>query len=320
MSTAGAARPGARATPSAVPEVSVVIPTFNRADRLCEAVDSVLGQTFRTLECVIVDDGSTDGTPEVIEARYGADGRVRHVVQENAGPAAARNRGVTLARGAFIAFLDSDDLWDPEKLAIQMDLMRRERQAALCFCDRRIAGEPESSRFVATGFSGDLSMAGLLRDNLPICTPSVVVRKEALTQAGGFDPSFTCAEDWDLWIRIRARHPFTYVDRPLVTVRPGEDSFGRARPLEKWRSWLQLWTRHESLLLDHGCPGSLVRGKKAHAHKKVAQTLHRMGRYAEARHHYLQWWRCGRWRVRAIFWWAVLLLPWKRDGRTAPAG
>ena len=104
-----------------MPTVSVIIPTYNRRTYVQEAIDSVLAQTYPDYEIIVIDDGSTDGTDQVLHARYGD--RIRYVWQENQGESAARNRGIALARGEYIALLDSDDLWLPDKLAKQIPFL-----------------------------------------------------------------------------------------------------------------------------------------------------------------------------------------------------
>jgi len=117
------------------PKVSVVIPTYNRAHLLGDAAATVLAQTCADLELIIVDDGSGDATQDVCTALAGSDQRVRYIYQENKGPNAARNAGVHAAQGRFIAFLDSDDLWEPTKLAKQLDIAETEANVGLVYCD-----------------------------------------------------------------------------------------------------------------------------------------------------------------------------------------
>jgi glycosyltransferase involved in cell wall biosynthesis len=293
---------------AAPPRVSVVIPTWNRARLLCEAVDSALAQSFIDSEIVIVDDGSTDETAAVVAARYGALSRVRYVRQPNSGPATARNRGIRESRGSLIAFLDSDDLWERSKLGIQVEQLDRNADAALSFCDALVRGgrRDRGTRFESKHFRGDTSVRGIVEWNFPMCTPAVVVRRSALEEVGLFDESLPCQEDWDLWIRLVTRFPVVYVDRPLIVIRRGEDTLSRTRLVEKWRAALRLWTSHADRLERAGCPASLIRRKIAHAHKKVAQTCRSLGMYREARLHYLAWWRLQPWHLRALAWGIIL--------------
>ncbi|HEU4401511.1 MAG TPA: glycosyltransferase family A protein [Candidatus Polarisedimenticolia bacterium] len=292
------------------PRVSVIIPTYNRSTLLCEAVDSVLAQTFGDLEILVVDDGSTDDTKAIVAARFGGSPAVRYLRRENAGPAAARNTGLRASRGELIAFLDSDDLWEKDKLRLQVAQLDEHPEAALSFCDARIEGgrRDRGTRFESKRFQGDTTMRGIVEWNFPMCTPSVVVRRSALGVVGLFDESFACQEDWDLWIRIRAVYPIVYVNRPLLVIRRREDNLSRNRIAEKWRAALRLWQKHADLLRRLGCPEDLIRRKLAHAHKKTAQASHTLGDYPQARSHYLSWWRLRPLQVRGLAWWAILSL------------
>jgi len=287
--------------------VSVIIPTYNRASAVCEAIGSVLDQTYGDLEVLVVDDGSTDGTAGIVAETFGPDPRVKVLSRPNGGPAAARNHGIRQARGELIAFLDSDDLWEPDKLELQVAQLDAEPDVALSFTDRISQDAPGGrTRFRETGFDGRTGIASLVAGNIPISTPCVVVRRAVLESVGLFDETFTCAEDWDLWLRVLSRHRVAAIDRPLTLIRRRDDSISRTRLMEKWRSWLRLWEKHEALLLEAGCSASLVRRKKAHAHKKIAQTAHAAGDRRLAARHYLAWWRLQPWQVRGLAWGALL--------------
>jgi glycosyltransferase involved in cell wall biosynthesis len=295
---------------AAGPLVSVVVPTYNRAHLVCEAIGSALAQTYRNVEVLVVDDGSTDGTRQALERRFGADPRMRVVAQEHGGPGPARNLGIRSTRGSLIAFLDSDDLWLPEKLARQVAQLRARPRAALSFCDARLedAGSDGETRFRTKGFRGDTSLAEMVAINFAMCTSTTLVRRSVLDDLGAYDESLPCAQDWDLWIRVLARYPVVALDEVLAVIRRRPDSISRTRELEKWQSWLRIWLRHRGTMLEAGCPPATVRRKIAHAHKKVAQTLHAGGRWREARRHYLAWWRAEPWQLRGGFWWAALAL------------
>ncbi len=198
------------------PTVSVVIPTFNRARFLGAAVASVHAQTHRCTEIVIVDDGSTDDTAAVV-ASLGEG--IRYFVQANAGPAAARNRGIREARGDLIAFLDTDDRWLPEKIARQVEILQREPAVALVGADMAIENEvglvQVASNFKLRGlhtfFAGlegrpvPEAPRQLLKVNF-INTSTVLARRAVLQAMKGFDPRLRYGEDLELWLRIAARH------------------------------------------------------------------------------------------------------------------
>jgi glycosyltransferase involved in cell wall biosynthesis len=198
------------------PTVSVVVPTYNRARFLGAAVDSVRAQTYPCTEIVIVDDGSTDDTAQMV-AKLG-DG-IRYIAQANAGPAAARNRGIHVARGDLVAFLDTDDRWLPEKIARQVEILQREPRVALVGADMAIEDETGTvqvaSNFEHRGLQSFFAGLGgcpvpdaprlLLKVNF-INTSTVVARREVLQAMKGFDPRLRYGEDLELWLRIAARH------------------------------------------------------------------------------------------------------------------
>ncbi|MDL2336222.1 MAG: glycosyltransferase [Pseudomonadota bacterium] len=198
------------------PSVSVVIPTYNRATFLGAAVASIRAQTYACAEIVIVDDGSTDNTAEVIK-ELGAG--INYIRQVNAGPAAARNLGISRASGDLIAFLDTDDRWLPDKIALQVEVLRREPSVALVSADMAIEDERGvlcvASNFARRGlqtFFHDLdgrSVPGapsmMLKINF-INTSAVLARRDVLLAMKGFDTRLRFGEDLELWLRIAARH------------------------------------------------------------------------------------------------------------------
>jgi len=202
------------------PLVSVVIPAYNpTSSTLKEAIDSALGQTYRQLEVVIVDDGSTVDTRWLLGA-YG--GRIRYVRKANGGPASARNIGVGLARGEYIAFLDADDRWEPDKIARQVDALQRHPAAGLVYSSvSRIDahGRLQGVRRHPMARSGWVAEQLLLKNFVP--TSTVMVRACCFTTLGRFDESreLISVEDYDMWLRIAERWELLYLDRPLVRYR-----------------------------------------------------------------------------------------------------
>jgi glycosyltransferase involved in cell wall biosynthesis len=188
------------------PLVSVVIPTYNYGRFIGETVESALAQTYRPVETIVVDDGSTDDTRERL-AVYGS--RVRYIYQQNRGLSAARNAGIRASQGEFIALLDSDDLWMPDKLERQVAVCVQEPDSGLVATERFAIDETgQRLDYVAescaqAGFC-ELTMRDLLE--FPAFSPSsVVARKGALMAVGGFDESLTAVEDMEMWVRIAAR-------------------------------------------------------------------------------------------------------------------
>lgn len=197
-----------------MPAVSVVLPTFNRADTLGRAIRSVLAQTYVDLELIVVDDASTDRTADVVAALR--DPRLRLLrLPRNRGAAGARNAGIAEAQGEWLAFQDSDDEWLLAKLAAQM------RLAVDSGADLVIGGyiatqggQTFAVRPAATLIGGDPRLD--LLDGWPIITPTWLVRKSLLQDAGGFDESFPCLEDWDLVFRLSDRCRIAAVGEPIL--------------------------------------------------------------------------------------------------------
>ena len=219
------------------PVVSVVIPTYNRAAFLLETLASVFAQSFTDYEVIVVNDGSPDDTAERLRP-FAEAGRIVYREQRNAGQSTARNRGFAEARGEFIAFLDDDDLWPPDKLAWQVAALREHPDwglvsglAALMDADgtRR---EPDE----ATG-EVQLQSIDAIFEGCGILSPGqVLIRRAALEAAGGFDPTLYGCEDTDLWIRVAARGPAALVRRTALHYRLHATNATRAAGRMFWDS------------------------------------------------------------------------------------
>jgi len=195
-----------------VPTVSVLIPTYNRATIITKAIDSALAQTYQSVEIVVVDDGSTDHTREVI-AGYGD--KIVYVYQENRGIAGARNTGFRHCSGAYIAFLDSDDYWLPEKLSRQMELFRQHPEYGMVACQcASIDAQGNFRKKNRPGASGWI-LEALFYKNF-IRTSAAVVTRHCIETVGYFDESLRECEEYDLWLRIAARFPIGFINEPLA--------------------------------------------------------------------------------------------------------
>jgi glycosyltransferase involved in cell wall biosynthesis len=199
------------------PAVSVVIPSFNRSSTLPRALESVRAQTLRPNEVIVVDDGSTDDTPVWVEHDFPD---VTYIRQPNAGVSAARNRGVEAATSDWIAFLDSDDEWKPEKLERQMAALVGNPAYPLCHTNEVWI---RNGRRVNEGRRHAKSGGHIFRSCLPLCVispSSAVIRRQLLQDLGGFDEALPVCEDYDMWLRICARHPVLFLEEAL-TVKYG---------------------------------------------------------------------------------------------------
>ncbi len=217
-----------------MPRVSVIIPTYNRAGLVPEAVASVLAQSYRDFELLVVDDGSRDETPQALAPFRGEIKVLRH--PRRRGVSAARNRGIAAARGEWLAFLDSDDLWRPEKLAAQMAWLKANPGFHLCqtgeiWIRHGVRVNPPASHVKAGGW---IFFRALRRC---LVSPSAVVLSRRLLEAhGGFDEGLPAAEDYDLWLRLSWRYEVGLVPEPLVVKRGGHaDQLSRQRGLDRWR-------------------------------------------------------------------------------------
>lgn len=204
--------------------VSVIIPTYNRRELVTRAIDSALNQTHKPDEVIVVDDGSTDDTAEMLEIRYGK--KIRLIRQENRGVSAARNRGVEAATGEWIAFLDSDDEWFPEKLEIQLRFIK-ENKARIVLTDNRVEGDSGSgkSSFDKCLYQSEITEGDRVKDISSylfeqnfVHLSTVVLSRSLFEKFGGFDESMKVAEDTDLWLRISVEHPFGILNE-ITTLR-----------------------------------------------------------------------------------------------------
>ena len=215
-------------------KVTTIIPTFNRGYCLAESIQSVLDQNFSDFELIVVDDGSTDNTAEVIEQFSGIH-KIR--IKKNRGVSFARNLAIKQARGEWIAFLDSDDLWERNKLAIQMNWVECNPDYHAVYTDEIWIrnGVRVNAMKKHRKYSGDI-----FRHCLPLCIvspSSVLLRNELLNKFGGFDESMPVCEDYDLWLRISMSFPFHFIEEKLIVKRGGhEDQLSRKFwGMDRWR-------------------------------------------------------------------------------------
>jgi len=208
------------------PLVSVILPTYNRWPMLSDAIGSVLGQSYKGFELIVVDDGSQDKTLENL-GRYGP--ALRVISQSRRGVATARNVGVIWACGDYLAFLDSDDLWKPRKLEVQVAFMEERPEVQICQTEeiwmrRGVQVNPKKRHRKPSG--------DIFRRSLDLCLvspSSVMMTKELFERVGGFDESFTVCEDYDLWLRVAVDNPVPLIPAPLVVKRGGhEDQLSRS--------------------------------------------------------------------------------------------
>jgi teichuronic acid biosynthesis glycosyltransferase TuaG len=199
----------ANSAPLVPPTVSVIIPAYNTAEFIMETLDSVLQQTFKNFEVIVVNDGSPD-TEKLESVLAPVRDRITYLKRENRGPAAARNAAIGLARGTYLAFLDSDDAWLPNYLENQIEFLEKNTGFAAVYCDSRCFGD---LRFAGQTFmqlspsTGPVTLEGLILIRCQVCTSCTVARCSAVVDAGLFDEDqrLRGIEDWDLWVRMLHR-------------------------------------------------------------------------------------------------------------------
>lgn len=225
-----------------MPKVSVIIPTYNRADYVRESIESVLAQTYTDYEIIIVDDGSMDDTREVLKP-WIDDGTIRYVYQENQGESAARNNGIRMAQGRYISFLDSDDLFLPTKFEKQVAYLDSHPEEA--FVQSWYAKFDDAGNDLGYRDTSDISgkvYPGILLDwSVLLAVPSVVVRAKILKDVGGFDEAIYWGPDLDLWRRITQKYPIGVIPEVLCKIRvhPGNISGDKVSAAASFAVYLQ---------------------------------------------------------------------------------
>lgn len=213
--------------------MTVVIPVYNMEKYVEEAVESVLRQTFRDFEVVVVDDGSTDRTPEVLR-RYGSE--IRVIRQMNAGGAAALNAGISEARGTWMAWLSADDVWEPRKLEREVEFISSHPEVALVYTDYTYIDA--RGRYLSREHfpcpQGRTAVILKLIRRCFINGSSTLIRRDVFEQIGMYDEADRLTPDWDLWLRIALRYPIAHVPEPLVRYRiHGEQTSTRSDRMER---------------------------------------------------------------------------------------
>jgi len=224
-----------------MPKVSIILPTYQRIHFLPRAIESVRAQTFPEWELLIVDNGSTDGTEALVQQFQERDGRIRSLKEERKGASHARNSGLQEARGEFIAFLDDDDEWLPEKLSRQIHFFESHADIELLYTQSYM----KDARGILIGQkpSGKpaLSFMELLEgDSIPLLT--VLLRRRCLEKVGGFDATLKTAQDYDLWLRIAKEFPIGFLPEPLAIYhRHGANM--STQPLRRYQATIAIFNK-----------------------------------------------------------------------------
>lgn len=302
--------------------VSVVIPTFNRAYCIAQTLDSVLNQTWPRVEVVVVDDGSSDDTADLIAARYGGDSRVRYFYQPNAGVCAARNRGFEVVQGDYVALLDSDDLWEPWKLELQMAAFRQSPDIGMVWTDMTAVDAsgaiisprylremysayqwfPEDKLFATCSALSELSpqtaslapaaklytgdiFSQMIMGNM-VHTSTVVLSRERLKKVGGFDLNLRhSGEDYDFHLRTCREGPVGFLNVPAIVYQRGRQDQLTTMQYAVFRAKNFLTTISRAMKEDGhriSLPPHMIKSVMAEAQCWVGETLVDTDRNLEA--------------------------------------
>ena len=264
------------------PHVSVIIPTYNRGWILQEAIDSVLEQDFQDYELIVVDDGSVDNTPTILNAYKN---EITVLSQANRGVSAARNSGIKSATGRLISFLDSDDLWLPRKLSTQVKFFNDHPQAVITQTQEHwirngVRVNPKKRHHKFSGMIFERSLA------LCLVSPSaVMIKKSLFNTVGIFDENLPACEDYDLWLRISCRYPVHLIETPLIIKRGGhDDQLSKAAGLDKYRIQSLLKIIESDILTAPQSQAAIEKLKEKCA--VYAGGCRKRGREAEAKYFY----------------------------------
>ncbi len=274
--------------------VSVVIPTYNRAHLITDALNSIVEQSYRPLEVIVVDDGSEDDTEQQVEnwkRAYSDDEElsVRYVHQENQGGNVARNRGIQEALGGCIAFLDSDDVWHPSKLEKQISVMKHDDEVGAVYCGLQQV-DLESGKIVEvhqrTYPQGKILDQMLVHD-VTSPTSTYVVRRSVFDNVGCFDVDLQARQDWDMWIRVAAAYTIACV--PEVLVDFGDHSGPRtfSNPDKEIHAYHRIMEKYA--VLRGGCSFSVRQSAKASFYRRMGRVhLHYKQQRLQALFFYLK--------------------------------
>jgi GT2 family glycosyltransferase len=330
------------------PAISVILPTFNREGTLNAAVSSARAQRFRDFELIVVDDGSTDGTRALVADAMATDERVRYHHQANGGVSSARNAGIRLAAGPFVAFLDSDDAWQPWHLDVALASLARYPEAGFVWTDMdtvdaagaviargQLAATLSAFRLFTKDqlFHTSVSLAELGVDIPPaylgrrlylgdafspmvmgnlVLPSSVLMRRQVLDQVGGFDEGLTTGEDYEFFLRACRAGPVAFADLSdvLYGIGTSDRLSGPAMSLPIARAYLQVL---EQTIARDGdritLPPSMLRDARAYAYRWVGESELRAGSSREARSHLAKSLQLGGRRPRAVLAWLATFLP-----------
>ena len=268
-------------------KVSVIIPCFNREKFLPEAIESVLNQTYSNIELLTIDDGSTDGTREIL-SRFQDRGvtLLEHPGRINKGQSASINLGLSLSKGEYIAILDSDDYWDTQKIEKQVRFLESNPDIGLVYGNGYGVDEKGNPlyRIYEDGHTEHSNPCRVLMDCYFLVPNNALIRKSVLDQTGGFDETMRAAQDHDMAIRIAEVTPLGYLNETLFYYRRHPDSISNTRADQRWKTGFIILDKARK---RYPYPNKIIRKRRAVLHFRMGQCLMEKKHYLRAGIHYL---------------------------------
>jgi glycosyltransferase involved in cell wall biosynthesis len=280
------------------PLVSVIVPAYNAERYLADAVRSVLGQTWHELELIVVDDGSTDGTGALADQLTAADPRARVIHKRNGGPSSARNAGLAVAKGELLCFLDADDVFLPDKIERQAELLELFPGCDLVFSDHYV-GDAALTPLLLMCKRPPFAIEEILSFRNWFAPMSPLLRSSLAAKIGGFDEELASSEDWDYWIRASQCGALSYLPGPVAVY--------RSHPGQLHHDWARTRRNSDKVVLKHRAPGSEAWGNSLATIAMITARRHwATGRYLPMMRHLARYAWHARSRRRRKRLWAVL--------------
>lgn len=271
--------------------ISVIIPTHNRSAMLDRAINSVLKQTYTNFEIIVVDDASTDNTESLV-LQY-EDPRVSYIkINESKGANFARNTGVRRSNGEYLAFLDDDDIWFPNKLFLQVQMLKNDSNLGLVYTGIEVVTEGEETRYsIKPKFNGDISKT-ILTDNCIGTTSTVVLSRKVFEEAGGFDENLPQLQDYDLWIRIAQICKVGFIWDDLIYYYVHQSISQLTSSADKNKSAIEYIDKKYAHLIND-LPLKFQRKRFCQRYNAMGKRLMKNGNNAKARELFIQSFRCN---------------------------
>lgn len=290
------------------PIISVIIPTYNRANLIDQAIQSVLNQTYQNFEVIIVDDGSTDYTKEVIRKFQERDKRVKYIRHEkNRGGSAARNTGIKAAKGEYIAFLDSDDEWLPEKINLQIAVFKKgSDNLGVVYCDVMIKNNDEkivNSHYFFPQCRGYIYDFMLKRCALVPCSV-LIVKKECFQQIGLFNEQFFACQDNDICIRLAKYYEFDFIPKPLVIFHVHKGLRISNNKLRVAQASFNIITMYKDEIVRY-CGNKTL----SYHYSNIGRCFIRADEFTRAREMFIKSICIYPFLVYPLFYWGILIIP-----------